>query len=250
MLPLRSIFVVLAFVADRINSFVIANPATRRQTVSLPAANGETPSNVNDLFKSDGWKPIQKDLDELPVFTCASEEGKPLAYTIEMKDETHKVPFFFCDVEDAEEELRKAKENTGLSELGIIPFPLGRAFQMWAQDDAVIVPNKETILQAGAPPGTNPIGQHVPLFACMDIAQSNEDGTGNFLPLFMALEEANAAVAEAIKADGGNPDDFEVVSLSLQRAVELLATVSETPAFRFIAPAKSFRYIQKYLSGD
>lgn len=34
--------------------------------------------------------------------------------------------------------------------LDIIPFPLGKTFQMWAQDKAVIIPNKEAIQQAGA----------------------------------------------------------------------------------------------------
>jgi hypothetical protein len=61
---------------------------------------------------------------------------------------------------------------------------------MWAQDEAVIVPSKRAILQAGAPPGSNPIGQQVPLFACMEIMQSNEDGTCGVLPLFMDLDES------------------------------------------------------------
>eukprot|EP00545_Synedropsis_sp_CCMP1620_P007688 CAMPEP_0119014606 /NCGR_PEP_ID=MMETSP1176-20130426/10041_1 /TAXON_ID=265551 /ORGANISM="Synedropsis recta cf, Strain CCMP1620" /LENGTH=219 /DNA_ID=CAMNT_0006967809 /DNA_START=109 /DNA_END=768 /DNA_ORIENTATION=+ len=205
-------------------------------------------SDSNDLFASDGWGPIEKDLDRVPIFCCANGQGKPLAYTVEIKDATYTVPFFYCDIEDAKEELEKAKEGTGLGDdVGIIPFPLGKAFQMWAQDKAVIVPNKEAILQAGAPPGSNPIGQQVPLFACMDIMQANEDG-GGVLPLFMVLEEANDALASALKMDGGDIDEFEIISLSLQKAVQLLATVPETPAFQFMAPEKSLKYINEYLS--
>lgn len=124
---------------------------------------------------------------------------------------------------------------------------------MWSKDEAIIIPNKKAIVQAGAPPNTNPMGQEVPLFACMDIMRSSEDGTGgSVLPLFMDLDDANAAVEQAVKLDGGvtSVEEMEVVSLSLNRAVELLATVPETPAFQFIAPEKSFQYIQKYLTNS
>jgi len=131
--------------------------------------------------------------------------------------------------------------------LDLIPYPLGKAFQMWANDKAVVVPSKSAIMAAGAPPNANPIGQQVPLFACMDIMQEMEDGTA-VLPLFLDLDEANAAMDQALEVDGGSSDDFEVVSLSLPRAVELLATVPETPAFQFMPPMASVKYIQEYLS--
>ena len=165
-----------------------------------------------------------------------------------MKDQTYTVPFFYCDVDDAQVELQKATEGTGLEGIGLIPFPLGKAFQMWAQDEAVIIPSARAIVQAGAPPGSNPIGQQVPLFACMEIMQSDEDGTGAVLPLFMDFEEANAAVSSAVEMDGGDVNDFEVVTLSLQKAVQLLATVPDTPAFQFVASSKSLRYIEDFLS--
>jgi hypothetical protein len=224
----------------RIDAFAVRTPKSR-------ATLAHSASSANDLFMSDGWKPIQDDLDRVPIFTCANQDGNPLAYTIEMKDETYTVPFFYCDVDDAKVELEQATQGTGLEGIGLIPFPLGKAFQMWAQDEAVIVPSKRAILQAGAPPGSNPIGQQVPLFACMEIMQSNEDGTGGVLPLFMDLDEANAAVASAVEMDGGDVNDFEVVTLSLQKAVQLLATVPETPAFQFMASSRSLQYIEDYL---
>ena len=151
-------------------------------------------------------------------------------------------------MDEAKEELEKAKTASTVEGLDVLPFPLGKAFQMWAQDEAVIVPSKMAVVQAGAPPGTNPIGQEVPLFACMDIMQSNEDGSGAMLPMFLSLADAQKAVSDAVAAEGANPDDFEVVSMSLGRAVELLATVPETPAFQFVGPKRSFEYIAEYLS--
>jgi hypothetical protein len=241
------------------NSFSIqaVSPLSSKYSNSLRLGNSandddvsknKSVQNADNLFQSDGWKNIQNDLDKVPIFCCANEQGHPLAYSIDMGDgKEFTVPFFYCDVDDALEELRKAKENTKLEQLDLIPFPLGKAFEMWAKDQAVIIPNKEAIVQAGAPPNTNPIGQQVPLFACMEIMQENESGQG-VLPLFMSLDGANAAVEQAVEMDGGKAEDLEVVSLSLQRAIELLATVPETPAFQFMAPLKSYAYIEEYLS--
>jgi hypothetical protein len=224
-------------------SFVLHMPTPIRQ----PSSISSTPADSADLFESEGWKPIEADLNKLPIFTVANQEGKPLAYTVETKDNSYTAPFFYVDIDDALEELQKAKDSTGLEGLDLVPYPMGQAFQLWASDQAVIVPNKQAILQAGAPQGTNPVGQQVPLFACMDIMQETEDGRG-VLPLFMVLEDANVAMEQALEADGGDKSDFEVVSLSLSRAVEMLATVPETPAFQFIPPSSSVKYIQEYLS--
>ena len=205
------------------------------------------PQNADDLFASEGWASIEKDLNGVPIFTCANKQGQPLAYSVEVNDEAYQLPFFYCDIEDAKTELEKARADTNVDGLDLIPYPLGKAFQMWANDKAVVVPSKSAIMAAGAPPNANPIGQQVPLFACMDIMQEMEDGTA-VLPLFLDLDEANAAMDQALEVDGGSSDDFEVVSLSLPRAVELLATVPETPAFQFMPPMASVKYIQEYLS--
>mmetsp|Transcript_45624 Transcript_45624/g.68833 ORF Transcript_45624/g.68833 Transcript_45624/m.68833 type:complete len:244 (+) Transcript_45624:57-788(+) len=234
------IFTVLATIAD---GFVVKNGWSLRSTVVVSASK-----SAAELFSSEGWKPIEEELDTVPIFTCANEKGQPLQYSVDVNDESFPVPFFYTDVGDALEELEKAREETKMGDkLDIIPFPLGKAFQLWATDKAVLVPSKTAIQQAGAPPGANPLGQQVPLFACMDIMQEGEDGKP-VLPLFFVLEEANIAVKEATEADGGSADDFEVVSLSLPRAVELLAGVAEGPAFQFIPPQSSIKHIQDYLS--
>ena len=212
------------------------------------AGDGDAEKKKPSLFESEAWKPIQADLDRVPVFTVATKEGNPLAYTIEITGKGEfNVPCFYCDVDAALSELKGARENSDLEDLDIIPFPLGRAFQLWSNDEAVIVPSKQSIQQAGAPPGTNPIGQQVPLFACMEIAEEQDDGTPR-LPVFLRLEDANAALKEAVEADGGSEDDFEVACLSLSGVVAQLATIPESPAFHFIPPSTSMKYIQEYLS--
>ena len=92
------------------------------------------------------------------------------------------------------------------------------------------------------------MGQQVPLFACMDIAQEDEATGKPVLPLFFELEDAQEAVKEAVSLDGGNEDDFEVVGLNLPEAVSLLANSEET-AFHFIPPTSSLKHIRDYLSG-
>lgn len=160
------------------------------------------------------------------------------------------VPLFYTHVDDALEELGKARENKNVPGMDINPYPLGEIFQMWATDKAVIIPNKSAILQAGAPPNSNPMGQNVPLFACMEIAQENEAGIP-VLPLFLDLADANEAVSEAVSYDGGKPEDFEVVCLSLPGAIEMLANADEKQtAFHFVPPTSSLKHIRDYLSGQ
>jgi hypothetical protein len=210
--------------------------------------NDDASKPAQDLFDMQGWEAIQKDLDRVPIFAVATPEGNPLAYQVEINDQEYVVPFFYCDVSDALTELEGAISNTEMEGLDIVPFPLGKAFALWCNDEAVIVPSKEALQQAGAPPGTNPVGQQVPMFACLEIMEENEeDGTGR-LPLFMSLDDANQAVQQAVGADGGNADDFDVVCLSLSGAIEQLVTIPESTGFHFIPPSSSMKYIADYLS--
>jgi hypothetical protein len=200
-----------------IQAFVITNTTPNHRSSVIVAA--DKPGSTEDLFASEGWQPIKKNLNQLPIFAVATAEGNPLAYEIETDGKTFSVPCFFCDIEEAKKELEDTKKQKMYAEgIDLVPFPLGEALELWAKDEAVIRPSNDAILQAGAPPGTNPIGQQVPLFAFMDIMEEDENGQG-VLPLFMVLEDANAALAAAVEADGGNVDDFEVVSLSLNRFV-------------------------------
>ncbi|CAJ1963781.1 unnamed protein product [Cylindrotheca closterium] len=232
--------------------------------------SSKPPETAVELFDSESWKIIKKDLDAVPIFCVANKEGKPVAYSITVKktqdeDEdaepiTFQVPFFYVDVEDAKTELKKVRDSNKekAEEMDLIPFPLGSAFEMWSNDQAVIIPSGKAVQQAGAPPGTNPIGQAVPLFCCMEIMQETEvkDAEGNIkmapvLPLFMVLEECNAAVDQAVEMDGGTSDDFEVASLSLTAAIEQLATqIKGVPGFQVMPPQASLEYINNYLSSS
>jgi hypothetical protein len=247
---MHSILVVFSILAVSVHGFVVYTPAPllRRSSsegYSLKAAA----TTADDLFASEAWEPIQKDLDRVPVFTVATEEGNPLAYKIETQEgKSLSVPCFYCDIAAALVELEGARDNTDMKGLDILPFPLGQAFQMWSKDEAAIVPSKQAILQAGAPPGTNPIGQQVPVFVCMDMTEESEDGSGDNLPVFMSVEDANDAVKSAVAEVGGNTDDFEVSIFSLKGIVDLLATEPETPPFRFMPSSTSMKYIRDYLS--
>jgi hypothetical protein len=220
---------------------------------SSPTNDDAIPSDPEALFEMDGWKNIADDLHHFPLFAVANSEGYPISYQVTLnQDQTYNIPFFFCSVEEALQELEEAKQvnknnnnDVDVEEMHLIPFPLGTAFRLWCTDQAVIVPSKSSIRQAGAPPGTNPIGQTVPMWACLEISEEMEDGKPR-LPIFMDLEDANAAVMEAVGADGGKLDDFEVVCLSLSGAIEQLATVPEdSPSFHFIPPSSSMRYIEE-----
>ena len=203
------------------------------------------------LFDMEGWKNIADDLHKFPLFSVATlNEDKtwvPVAYQVTLNEEkTFQVPFFYCDVNEALEELDSAKSINENNEMRLIPFPLGTAFKLWCEDQAVIVPSKASITQAGAPPGTSAVGQKVPMWACLEISEEGEDGKAR-LPIFMDLNDANAAVSEAVGSDGGKLDEFEVVCLSLSGAIEQLATVpEESPSFHFIPPTSSMKYIEEY----
>jgi hypothetical protein len=101
------------------------------------------------LFDLDGWKRIEQDLDRFPLWTVATAQGEPLAYTVTVLTQTYTVPFFWCDLSEALSELETSREKTALDGLGIIPLTLGAAFKMWCDDSCVIVPSRASVLQAG-----------------------------------------------------------------------------------------------------
>jgi len=203
------------------------------------------------MFESEGWKNIAEDLQRFPLFSIATSQGNPVAYQITVGEEkTFDIPFFYCDVTEALAELEKAQTNSAEATKGgnfkLIPFPLEQAFKLWCDDKAVIIPSKASILQAGAPAGTNPIGQRVPMWACLDISEEQEGGLPPKLPIFMGLDDANAAVMEAVGGDRKKAVDFEVVCLSLDGAIEQLVNVpEESPSYHFIPPSKSMKYIEE-----
>lgn len=221
-----------------------------RHLSSSSSSASEDASNAA-LFSSAGWPAIKKDLDELPVFTVANKKGQPLQYSVGGSP----MPFFFVDLDAAREELLKAKADSTISDMkgmegiDIIPFPLGDAFMLMETGKGVVVPSQQAIEDAGAPKDVSPVGQQVPLFACMTITQEGRDGKP-LLPLFFVKQEVQDAIDEALAIDGGGgEEEFAITCISLQKAVELLATAPEATAFNFLPPQKSLQHIKDYLEG-
>ena len=161
---------------------------------------------------------------------------------------------FFVEVADAQTELEEVKSAMPDLPLDVIPFPLSEAFQWWCEDKGTIVPTLAAIKAAGAPDGVEPLGQQVPLFACLEMQAESKEGKPA-LPLFFVHAEAKEAMEMALAADEDTEENiveetFKVVSLSLQRAVELLATVPSTPAFQFVTPVSSSQYVAGYLKSN
>lgn len=191
-----------------------------------------------------GWERLQPALDQLPVFTVANEEGQPLQYEVDGKP----VAIFYSDVEAAKQELVAAREQYPSLGCDLIPIGLGGVYKLCCEDKAVLVPGAAELTAAGAPAGVSAMGLPLPFFACMEMSQ--EDSTGRpVLPLFVSHADCSAAVAQASKQDLEEGDaPLEIVGLSLPSVVERLATVAEgAPAFKFIAPRSSAKYIEAYL---
>jgi len=159
---------------------------------------------------------------------------------------------FFIDVVDAQAELKEVKSAMPDLPLDVVPFPLSEAFQWWCEDKGTIVPKLAAIKAAGAPDGVEPLGQQVPLFACLEMQAESKEGKPT-LPLFFVHSEAKEAMEMALAADEDkeeSKDTFKIVSLSLQRAVELLSTVPSTPAFQFVTPVSSSQFVAGYLKSN
>lgn len=109
----------------------IHNPAPT-STTQLQASS----KPKNELFDSPGWPAIEKELDQVPIFAVANEEGQPIKYKIDKGETSFEIPLFYTHVGDALNELEKAKETNPLPGMDINPYPLGGIFKMWATDSA------------------------------------------------------------------------------------------------------------------
>jgi hypothetical protein len=233
-----------------------ATTKTAPSTSTLFLSSSSSPKTSDEMFSSAIWPPIKAELDTLPVFCCANRQGQPLQYNVNGEIN---MPFFYADVQAVESELQQAKGDlkTGDDDddrLGIIPVPLGTAFELMAQNQAVIIPSAAAVQKAFGDDNNdddvNPLGLPLPLFGCMEIKQETKGGTAS-IPLFLDYQEAEAAVQAAL-SDAVDKDTtkFEIVSLSLPRAVQMLATDGDTQSFRFIPPKASLEYIRRYLEDN
>ena len=115
-----SLFTLLAHLGT---AFILKSPLFR--TARFSSAGIPKQGSQEGLFQTDGWEAIKKELDLIPVFTCANEAGQPLEYEIREKPSA----LFFTDIHAAKAELKDAQSKGG--EVDLIPVPLGMAFELW-----------------------------------------------------------------------------------------------------------------------
>ena len=111
---------------DSVQSFMF--PLTIQYSSKTSSSSLQSSKTPNELFDSPGWESIKKELDQVPIFAVANEEGSPIKYEISKKGDSFQVPLFYTHVSDALVELEKAKENTPLPGMDINPYPLGGIF--------------------------------------------------------------------------------------------------------------------------
>ena len=199
--------------------FVVGAFTVNRHPLQINTGLGAAPSSVEELISMpDVWGPIKAELDHVPVFSTANSQGQPLSYTVGSSS----VGLFFCDIDAAKAELEKAKTETKMEGLQILPFPLGEIFEMGGKKMAAIIPGAAALEAAGAPKDINPVGQQVPLFGCMEI-QADFDGTSK-TPLFFTYQEAEDAMNMALQGAEEGEQKFEVTVMPLVRAVQTMAT--------------------------
>uniref|UniRef100_A0A7S3V5P5 Tic22-like family protein n=1 Tax=Chaetoceros debilis TaxID=122233 RepID=A0A7S3V5P5_9STRA len=196
------------------------------------------PTSIEELFAdASQWDPIKNELDQVPVFACANDESQPLQYNVGDKP----MAFFFLDIDAAKAELEKAKTDTDMDGLQLVPFPLGEIFIMGTKEMALVVPPAQGIVDAGAPPGTNPLGQQVPLFGCMDVEQDLGDGT-SMTPLFTTMGEAKDAMNMALEGLE-DKSKFDVTVIPLAQAIQMQASTPEKK-FTYVPSESSLKYLR------
>lgn len=201
----------------------------------------DAPQSVEELLASpDIWGPLKETLNDVPAFACTNDQGQPLQYNVGEKP----LAFFYLDISAAKAELVKAKKEVPDLELNLSPFPLGEVFEMGAKQMALIIPSQEGIESAGAPAGTNPVGQQVPLFGCMDMVETLPDGS-SMVPLFLSQADADAAISMALESVSDDmKDKFEVNVFPLAGAVQMQAGTIGKRSFSYVPPQSSLDYLR------
>jgi len=91
--------------------------------------------------------------------------------------------------------------------MDLIPFSFGAAFELWSKDQASGSFTRD--------PSYSSVSRSLRLYGNLQEAEVPDPKGGTkmvpVLQLFMVLEECNGAVDQAIEADWGKSDDFEIV---------------------------------------
>ena len=196
--------------------------------------------------ESDKWPALQGVLDALPVFTVANGDGQPLQYQAQGPTGAGQLAIFYTDVKAAEAQYKVAREQFPDLGCDIASVGLGFAYKLASDGKAMLVPGVADLVGAGAPEGAQPMGQELPLFACMELKRDAEGDADNGpkVPLFVS----HADCAAAISAAPGGPLEIDVV-LSLQSYVEELAGLDDPSKgeFAFVPPSAALQHVASYV---
>jgi len=213
-----------------ISSQIVPIASNNRRT--SPRLEASSPSSgATDPFEE--YPELLGALDELPVFTLANAEGQPLKFQVGQRI----IAVFYADVEAAKVELAKLDQDLGCD---LLTVGLGSAYRLACNDKGMVVPGLAELRALGAPEDAQPLGQELPLFACMEMTKEGNEGP--VLPLFMSYADCAAAVAEASDA-AEREDPLQITGLSLAGVVE----DSPSGSFSFVPPSVSMEHITAYV---
>ena len=203
-----------------------------------PSARSRVRCTATRPCDAKSWPGVQAQLDRVPVFTVTRSDGQPLPYDVGGKQQ---IAVFYTDVEAGKKELSNVHVNFPDLGCDLTSVGLGIAYKACSDGKALIVPGVADLCAAGAPEDVRPVGQEVPLFACMSM-QRKEKG-GSKVPLF--LNHADCVDSLVHETDGL---DIDAV-FSLQSIVEELTELEDpsTGAFTFEPPATSLQHAQSYI---
>lgn len=143
--------------------FLVGAACTRALSVirlQVPPKTTKTPGGYRTIFETSNWKSIQHDLDRAPVFSVVDSNRAPLI------NKKSKMPLFYCDIDDAlrvVEEVKSSSTNPDLVErFYVATFPLGKVFELWHCDKAMIVPSRESLFKLGDLQGRSSLGSKYP----------------------------------------------------------------------------------------
>ena len=192
--------------------------------------------------ESAGWPQLQDMLDKVPVFTVANNGGQPLEYQVGER----KLAVFYADVEVAKKEYDTARGNFPDLGYDMVAVGLGTAYKVSCEGNGLVVPGLAELRAAGAPEDAEPMGQELPLFACMEMQREGDDGLK--VPLFVSFADCASTVAQASESAG---DDGLAVNtvLSLQSVVEELSALADPASgdFSFEVPLASLQHMESYV---
>jgi hypothetical protein len=197
--------------------------------------------------------PLRSLLTSFPslAISCgkANEDGQPL----EFKVGDRPIALFYADVEAAKTQLAGIQKQSPDLTCDLMPVGLGSAFKLSCQNKAMVVPGLAELVAAGAPEDAQPLGQELPLFACMKMSREREGDDGPVVPLFMSFADCDKAVkqvTDAAETDEETKAALEISCLSLASVVEQLAGLDEpasSGAFAFEAASASLQHIEAYV---